>query len=981
MRYFLLLAITLFILVPVSAQTLTGTVIDQGGAPVASVRITLFSTDTTQFYETRTNASGQYLIENLTGGIPLFFGAAKPGFAYFQNTTPIIVGTVTHNAQLGPETQPGVWTTIMNSPEPLGGTDLGILLPDGTIFFCHDTKDPFAFDPIANDTIKVQGDTKVQGCVAPKLLWNGKIIMAGGTDLDVYGPGTRKIKQYNVLTKTWQPLPLMLDYRWYPSMTQLADGRLLITGGGGLNNPVRVNTTELYNPLTGVTEFADTIAIRNEQSPILTLYNGKALMTFRPPQLFDPATKQWDLAADFLQGNRMPNGDHVDHELVHLPEGEVIAIGFKPFPAGSGGNLVERYDPVSNSWKFGAHFAPLRSRPETVLLPDRRILVLAGEKEDPADPTSVNQWNYMGLADLYNPYTDTWRRLAAMPRKREYHALATLVPDGRVIVVGGEGAPGNEPPQSIIDAYKPPYLFRGVRPQVVNLEKTDYYRGDTIRFEAGRTNAPTSIVLQSTTAVTHMMNCGENRFLDLNYFQQGQAIEAIVPNDSLRSMPGWYMLWAMVDDIPSVARMVRILPGPPMVVVTPPTAGFTVNQTDGCAPLTVQFTSTSSSNTTNFNWQFPGAIPSSSTTQNPTVVYPNSGNYSVTLTVSNSAGSNSTTQTNYITVPPLTTASFSSMVNGATASFINSSSNATIYAWGFGDGSTSTQTDPSHLYATDGTYIVTLIANGLCSADTTTQSVVITTPPTAGFSSNLTDGCAPLTVQFSSTSSANATNFDWQFPGGSPSSSSIENPTVLYSTPGTYSVTLTVSNSAGSNTVTQSNYITVSPLPASGFSSSILGAIATFTNTSTNASSYLWDFGDGETSTQISPSHTYANNGTYTVTLVSTGPCGTASDTQTITIITVNIKEPGLVESFRVFPNPLASGGFLSVEMDLKKAGKVNFELTDATGKQVRAYSLFEKTIERQVFTLKTTGIQAGVYLLTVRLDDAILGTEKVILR
>ena len=62
-------------------------------------------------------------------------------------------------------------------------------------------------------------------------------------------------------------------------------------------------------------------------------------------------------------------------------------------------------------------------------------------------------------------------------------------------------------------------------------------------------------------AVTHMMNCGENRFLDLNFVQQGQTIEAIVPNDSLRSIPGWYMLWTMVDDIPSIAKIVRLLPG------------------------------------------------------------------------------------------------------------------------------------------------------------------------------------------------------------------------------------------------------------------------------------------------------------------------------------------------------------------------------------------------------------------------------------
>ncbi|MBK8923472.1 MAG: DUF1929 domain-containing protein [Saprospirales bacterium] len=543
-----------------SAQTLTGTVTAPNGTPVPNARVTIFLNDTSMFREARTDVNGVYRFENLDPYY-FFFNVAARGFELFQNATTGIVGTVIHDAQLEPETQPGQWTTIMNSPEPLGGTDLGVLLPDGSIYYCHNTKDPFVFDPALDDTLAIPGDMQVQGCAASKLLWNNKVIMAGGTDQEIYGPGTRKIKQFDLAAQTWQSLPLMLDYRWYPAMTQLADGRLLIVGGGGLNNPVRVKTSELYDPIAGTTEWADTVAIGMEQSPILTLYSGKVLMTFRPPQLFDPVTEQWDLAADFVQGNRMPNGDHVDHELVHLPEGDVIAIGFKPFPAGSGGKLVERYDPVANAWSLRTHFAPLRSRSETVLTPDRRILVLAGAKEDPADPAPVNQWGYMDLTDQYDPYADTWRRLAPMPRKREYHVLAILVPDGRIIVVGGEGAPGNEPPLSIIDAYEPPYLFRGVRPQILNQEKTDYQRGETIHFDVARTNAPTSVVLQSTQAVTHMMNCGENRFLDLNFSVENQAVSAEIPDDSLKVLPSWYLLWAMVDDIPSEARMVRILPG------------------------------------------------------------------------------------------------------------------------------------------------------------------------------------------------------------------------------------------------------------------------------------------------------------------------------------------------------------------------------------------------------------------------------------
>ncbi|MCK6690540.1 MAG: PKD domain-containing protein, partial [Thermoanaerobaculia bacterium] len=143
-----------------------------------------------------------------------------------------------------------------------------------------------------------------------------------------------------------------------------------------------------------------------------------------------------------------------------------------------------------------------------------------------------------------------------------------------------------------------------------------------------------------------------------------------------------------------------------------------------------------------------------------------------------------------------------------------------------------------------------------------------------------------MTVQFTSTSSANAVNYNWLFPGGNPSNSALQNPVVAYNAPGTYSVTLIVSNSAGSDTTTLSNYITVNPGPTAGFTSTTNGATATFTNTSTNGVSYNWDFGDGGSSNAQNPTHTYATDGTYTVTLTATNPCGTSTSSQTVVIVT-----------------------------------------------------------------------------------------------
>jgi len=432
-------------------------------------------------------------------------------------------------------------------------------LPSGRLFYCHDTEDPFLFDPSINDTVSVSGDIITQGCVGPTLLYDGRLIFLGGTDQQVYGPGIRKVKTYNPFSDSWNPEPDLLENRWYPSIAQLPNGRLLVIGGGGLDNPTRVNSSEIYNPYTLNVESVDSIQIGNEVSPLVLLYTGEVLMTHRPPQLFDSQTKQWRLAADFVQGNRMPNGDHSDHELVLLPEndGRVVAIGNISF-TGNPGNMVEIYDPVNNVWSLGSNFSPVRSRAKTVLLPNKMILVAGGFKEETTDPAHTNQWGQLFLTDLYDPYTDSWRRLDNLNYAREYHCTTILVPDGRIIAVGGEGKPGNEPSLSILEAYQPSYLFRGPRPEISNLSSLQLARGERFTFDFHNAVSLTSVVLISTAAVTHFMNSGNNRYLELDFNQNRQQVNARIPSDSVKVPYGYYMLFAMVDDIPSAAQIIQV---------------------------------------------------------------------------------------------------------------------------------------------------------------------------------------------------------------------------------------------------------------------------------------------------------------------------------------------------------------------------------------------------------------------------------------
>ncbi len=322
-----------------------------------------------------------------------------------------------------------------------------------------------------------------------------------------------------------------------------------------------------------------------------------------------------------------------------------------------------------------------------------------------------------------------------------------------------------------------------------------------------------------------------------------------------------------------------------VTVVTAPKANFTATPTTGCAPLTVQFNNTSTPNATSFLWRFPGGVPDSSVLKNPVVVYSTPGTYTVTLIAINSSKRDTFTRTNYIVVNTTPTAGFTSAANGLTVTFTNTTIGAVSYSWDFGDGSSSTEVNPTHTYAADGTYTVILSATNACGTVIRTQTVTVTTAPTAGFTASTNAGCAPLTVQFTNTSSANATSFDWQFPGGNPSSSTAQNPpSVDYALPGTYTVTLTASNGAGSSTFTQ--IIVVSGGPSANFTSSVTDLTATFTNNSSNGLTYSWDFGDGGSSTDPNPTYTYAADGTYTVVLTATNDCGTSTFTQNVVIIT-----------------------------------------------------------------------------------------------
>lgn len=205
-----------------------------------------------------------------------------------------------------------------------------------------------------------------------------------------------------------------------------------------------------------------------------------------------------------------------------------------------------------------------------------------------------------------------------------------------------------------------------------------------------------------------------------------------------------------------------------------------------------------------------------------------------------------------------------------------------VYNWNFGDGTTSAAANPgSHVYATYGTYTITLtVTNNICVQS---QSVTVTInpiPPVLEFTYNPASGCSPLTVTFTNLSQfADPTSYFWEFGTNQGTSRSV-NPTYTYNEPGLYSVSLSATNVLGDTVkITKSNIIEVLPRPMAQFAIKpvlvyIPGGKVYTDNQSFAAFSYVWDFGDGQTSTEFEPVHTYTTEGNYDITLIATSSAG-----------------------------------------------------------------------------------------------------------
>ncbi len=326
------------------------------------------------------------------------------------------------------------------------------------------------------------------------------------------------------------------------------------------------------------------------------------------------------------------------------------------------------------------------------------------------------------------------------------------------------------------------------------------------------------------------------------------------------------------------SKTVTVIPLPP----DPPAAGFTVASATVPVNSVVNFTNTSTGDPTEFLWDFGDGT--TSTAASPPHGFNTPGTYEVTLRATNAGGSDSVTRTIVVVNPP--TASFTRTVNELVVTFADTTTNnPTAWQWDFGDGTSSAAQNPTKTYAAPGTYTVTLIASNDAGASAPFSTTVqVSRAPIAGFTF-ITGG---LTAQFTDTSTQAPAFWSWDFGDGT--TSNVQSPTHTYTTGGTYTVVLTVTNVAGTDDQTALITVQVAPPVANIVCSVIGGGVACDGSGSTGAVTYAWT-GVGAVAssgtTTANASFTYSTSGSYNITLTvqnSVGAPNTATETVTVTV-------------------------------------------------------------------------------------------------
>jgi Domain of unknown function (DUF1929)/Kelch motif len=543
------------------------------GAPVggASVNASLASGSGTLEGDTTAVTDAQ--------GIARFgdLGIAGQGDHTIEFTAPVasaISSTVTLSA-LQAEATEGKWDpeVVPWDIVPLHMT----LLPSGKILAWGREEigggmgEPRLWDPAQAPTAAsmIMADTMLF-CAGHTLMPDGNLMVSGGHKADDRGLDVTNI--FNWQSESWTPgLPKMAHGRWYPTVTTLPDGRMItVAGQDSASNVVKI--PEIWENGAWVElPGADNVELPYYPRDFIDPTNGLVFMAGERIQSrwldvdgFTGADRgQWINGPSHLWPFNRDYGSAVMYE-----SGKILYVGgggYTGWDTPDNRNSVptetaEKIDLTASvrAWTDAGSMSQPRRHLTATVLPDGQVLVSGGVSGGGFNDVASG----VHAAEIWNPTTNEWSTLASNAVTRAYHSVSILMPDGTVLHGGSGDAniPSTTTPypaQRSHEIFRPPYLFRGARPEISGAPATVSYGSS---FDVTTATAPqvTKVRLIRLGSVTHAFDMG-TMAISLDFTRGDGGISVTAPASSRIAPPGYYQIFLLNrNGVPSEGRIVRV---------------------------------------------------------------------------------------------------------------------------------------------------------------------------------------------------------------------------------------------------------------------------------------------------------------------------------------------------------------------------------------------------------------------------------------
>jgi hypothetical protein len=479
-------------------------------------------------------------------------------------------------------------------------------------------------------------------CSGMAQLPNGDVMTVGGYGgLTTGNLGIVDTAIFHPATGTWTRVANMHTPRWYPDVTELADGRYVAISGNSTNASTYANTPEVYDPTANTwTQLSkvSTSQIHEEEYPFSYLAPNGNVFTIGPSE---DVSYELNVANQTWTATGGPSGVTNGSSVMYRP-GKILYSGGAASVTSTTASLASTatidLTAPTPKWQQIAPMHDNRIYHTLTMLADGTVLAIGGGASSDQNEITTG----VLPTEIWNPATETWSTAAPIAAARNYHSSAMLMPDGTVLVAGGGHPNGpSDPGQFSAQIYSPSYLFDGPRPTIASAPAASTYN-TAITLATPDAESIGSVNLVSLGADTHQSDMAQH-FVPLSFTASSGSLTIQTPANSALAPYGNYMLFIVnKKGVPSVSTPLNLSAAPAVPE----------------APSGVSATASQGSATVTWSAPAPGTSPITSYTITPYV------------------GSTPQTPTTIAGSPPATSATVTGLQNGTTYTFTVAATNA-----------------------------------------------------------------------------------------------------------------------------------------------------------------------------------------------------------------------------------------------------------------------------------------------------------------